>query len=221
MLYTHWYMKKILIATLLAIISTGLCHAQSDAVQPKKERKCDHIFGVQINELTRQILAVNNSSTVANNPYLVTYNLTNRATGIGFRSGLGFKYSSQSYDMTKAKSQALNIRVGIEKAFKLSDKWGAGVGVDVVYKAEDSSFGGASIYGYDISYKSNKTGGGPTGWLRFSVSKKILVGTEMSMYYLAGNENYGSAGFAGGNSNAKVTDFKFNLPVIFFLFLKL
>ncbi|PQJ11362.1 hypothetical protein CJD36_006055 [Flavipsychrobacter stenotrophus] len=214
-------MKNIIIAALLSISSVGLCRAQDDADPPRKPHQFDHYIGVQINELTKQILGVNNTSTVADNPYLFTYHLTERSSGLGFRVGSGFNYISQTLDGGgKSTVKSFNCRIGFEKTFKLSDKWSTGVGLDLLYKNVDTSYDQQSAYGYKQTYKSKKIGAGPMGWLRYSLSKKILVGTEISMYYLTGNDKMTSS-YTSADSDEKVSEFKFNLPVVFFLSMKL
>ena len=214
-------MKKIIAAVLLTLVSTGTCIAQDVSGTDKKAHEFDHIIGVQINELTKQILGVNNSNAATANPYMLTYNLTERTSGLGFRAGTGFNYISKSSDGGgKLKSQSFDIRVGFEKAFKLSDKFSTGIGLDLVYKYKDSSLTQMSAYGYDLSYNSKKMGLGPMGWLRCNLSKRILIGTEMSMYFLTGHEKT-TGTFFGTEVNDKVSEFKSNLPVTFFLSLKL
>lgn len=214
-------MKKIIIAALLSISSIGVCRAQDEVDPPRIPHKFDHYIGVQINELTKQILGVNNSSTVANNPYLFTYNITERSSGWGFRAGTGFNYITQSLDGGgKSTSKSFNFRVGLEKTFNLSEKWTTGVGVDILYRTVDTSIDQQSVYGYNIKYTSKKFGVGPMGWLRYGLSKRVLVGTEISMYYLTGNDKMTSS-YTSTDSDDKVSEFKFNLPVVFFLSLKL
>ncbi len=215
------HMKKILTATLFCLAVTDIGYAQDGAASAPKTREFDHIIGVQINELTKQILSVNNTSSTAANPYLFTYNLTERSSGLGFRLGFGCNFISKSLDGGgKLKSQSVDIRVGFEKAFKLSDKWSAGAGIDLVLKNIDTSIDQNSVYGYNTGFKSQKLGAGPMGWLRYSLSKRILIGTEISMYYLSGTEKT-TGSYYGNDTDNKVAEFRFNLPVAFFLSLKL
>ena len=214
-------MTKIVLATLLSLTLAGSCLAQDAAPAPKKEKEFDHYIGVQINELTKQILGVNNANSTLTNPYIFTYNLTERASGLGLRLGTGFDFITQTLDGGgKMESKSFDIRIGFEKVFKLSDKWSSGVGIDLLYKAKDTSINQSGSYGYDVSFKSRKMGLGPMGWLRVNLSKRILIGTEISLYYLTGHEK-STGSYYGNDIDNKVSEFKLNLPVAFFLSLKL
>ncbi len=228
-------MKKTTILWAFFLFNAVCSFAQADTISVKKEKKFDHYISVQINELTKQILSVNNSNIVNDNPYLLTYNINDRKTGWGLRAGIGFNYdaTTTNFDPTNngvqtSKVSDLKFRAGIEKAFKLSDKWSTGAGTDFVYKYnkdESSQRYQNSTYGYDSTSKINQYGFDVMGWVRYSFSKRILVGTEVSFYYvtgtLKGNITYLSQGQTGGDFDNKNKDSKLNLPVVFYLTVKL
>lgn len=195
----------------------------------------DHYIGVQINELTKQILSVNNSDITNDNPFLVTYQATDRKTGWGVRGGVGLLFSTAktvvdpapSGYSVKASKWLAQMRVGAEKTFNLAPRWSTGVGVDLVYRyqkqsiKEDAQFGG---YNADSTSTTNMTGIGAMGWLRYGITKRIFIGTETSFYYLAGKTKYSISYFGGPTTddvNEKSTEAKFNMPVVFYLYVKL
>lgn len=230
-------MNKTITLTILLLGAAFLSLGQVDT--GRKVRHFDQVIGVQINELTKQVFSINNSNSVNTNPFLITYDLTERDTHWGLRAGLGFTYAdstgnedpnnSGSNTLTeKRKTHGVQFRIGVQKTFSLSDKFTSGVGLDLVYKHIDSSLSETSTagqYGYTATSKTNLFGGGPMVWVRYNVSKRILIGTEISIYYLSGHQK-GSISYMGYQGtpdediNNKQTEGKINLPVAFFLSLK-
>jgi len=238
-------MKKI---TLSAILLAGCalhCYAQSipitDTSTKKKVKKFDHYIGVQMNELISEVLNFNNTSStttpINNNPYLLTYSMNSRKSGWGFRVGLGYNYNQSStnngIDATTTTINDLQLRVGVDKAFAISRKWSAGVGIDFVMNdnsdhTTDSSNGGGINPGNLGTVTETKTtvmsyGGGPMGWLRYHLTDRILIGTETSFYYVTGNTKQVLT-FDGvqstPNTSDKLTQGTLNVPVAFFLIVK-
>ena len=148
-------MKKILLATLLLAGGTQFVYAQNEAPVEKKAPVVDQYFGVQVNQLVRQVLNFSNtSSTNTINPYLLNYSINSKNTGWGARLGVGYNYSSTSSNdgitSTDIKLNDLAFRIGLDKVVKISDNWDAGFGLDFVGNMNDdhtvnvvnSSFGG-------------------------------------------------------------------------------
>src|SRR4051812_12184634 len=130
-------MKRALLCIALFAGYVNTCMAQADVVTPtvKKEKKFDQVVGAQLNGLINEVFNFsNNNSTTPVNPYLLVYSLNSRKSGWGLRLGLGYNYtSSSSDDGITANSTKLNdlaVRLGVDKAFMLSDKWSAGIGID-------------------------------------------------------------------------------------------
>lgn len=222
-------------ATLLAAPQHALCQDHADTGK-RLFSSCDHYIGVQINELTRQILSVNNSDVTNNNPFLLTYQLTDRRTGWGLRGGIGYSMSkmnsesnqlSNSYSF-KTNTEIFNIRAGFEKKYTLADHWEAGAGIDLIYRYNRQT-GSYTSYGsnvYDSSSRTNMYGAEAMAWLRYGFTKRIFVGTEMSYYYLTGTsktkitDGYPPYGGLGTDTKTKSTDSRFNLPVTFYFIIK-
>ena len=237
-------MKKTLLMSILAMGCIGYTYAQTDNLpaadaNAKTEKTFEHSIGFQMNPLIRQVLNFNNSTTTANvSPYLGTYNINYKKTGWGLRTGVGYNYSeTKTGDGTPttndSKISVLQFRLGIEKAFKLSEKWSAGAGLDFVYNANSDNTT-AVVHASDTITTVTKdvissVGGGPMAWLRYSLTSKILIGTETSFYYLTVKEKNevdvtSSDPFFGNNSstktNNKVNSGTFTVPVAFYLIIK-
>src|SRR5580704_1754660 len=90
--------KSVLFITL--VIGCNLhCFAQTAVTTEPNEKTYDQTVGVQLNDLIRQVLNFNNStSTTPVNPYLLTYSINSHKTGWGLRFGVGYNYSSTSSD---------------------------------------------------------------------------------------------------------------------------
>jgi hypothetical protein len=197
-------MKK----TALVIILLSGCfwksYAQTDALATdapsgKSEKTIDQYVGVQLNDLIKQVLNFNSTTattTTPVNPYLLTYSINQRKTGWGIRLGVGYNYNStysnDGITETSTKINDLQLRLGIEKAFKLSDKWSAGAGIDFIYNNFNDNTTN-TVSSTDTTTTSTKDvttsfGGGAMGWLRYHLTDKIMIGTEASFYYVTGNE---------------------------------
>ncbi len=188
--------------TLSCILAAGCMqnvYAQQEAVsQTKHEKTHDHYVGVQLNGLIRQVINFNNNtSTTPVNPYLLIYSVNSIKSGWGLRAGVGYNYNSSTVKdgITEAVSKLNDIhaRVGIEKRFKLSEKWSAGAGLDGLFNNNDD-YTSATVHSFDTTTTITKSklptfGGGAMGWIRYSITDRILVGTEASFYYLTGTED--------------------------------
>lgn len=230
-------MKKIFLAAILATGCLGSAYAQSDLAEPKKEKKVDQYFGVQLNDLIRQIISFNNNAAAANtNPFLFTYNVNSRKNGWGGRAGLGMTVnSSTTNDAATKRTSDINdvqARMGVDKIVKLSPRWNAGIGLDVVVKTNDdktnSVTNGTTIFTVSTESKATTVGGGPMGWLRYNVTDRILLGTETSLYYLSqknkttiiSSDNSGTQPVSTTKTDDGTTEMKISVPVVIYISLK-
>ena len=238
-------MKKTILCIALLAGYLDVCTAQTDAsgTGVKKDKSYDQLVGVQLNGLIKQVFNFgNNNSNTPVNPYLLTYSINSRKTGWGLRAGIGYNYNSTSSDdgitATTTKINDLSIRLGIEKAFMLSDKWSAGVGIDGVFNSNNDNTSNTVKQG-DTTTTATKTdmssfGGGPMGWLRFHVTDKVLIGTEASFYYVSGTQNttidVTRTTFIGGGgtvttttettSKPTISQGTFNSPLVFYIMVR-
>jgi len=187
-------MKKTLLTLLSAGLATG-AWAQEEATAGTK--RIQHHVGVQINELIRQVFNFNNSTTSTNNnPYLLVYSVNSVKKGWGGRLGIGYTYRSFTDDdgvnRKESNINSMQLRLGAEKAFRLSEKWSVGVGLDALYN-RDNNDTRSTTKAFDTTLTVTTTkiqsyGGGAMGWLRYAVTDKVVIGTETSFYYVTGNQ---------------------------------
>lgn len=226
---------------LTGILLAGCCSpllAQTVEAEAPKEKKFDHYFAVQLNDLLRQVFTFNATTAAANtNPFLFTYNLSHHKTGWGLRAGVGATISSSSSNdnITKRNTDINNmqVRLGVEKMCHLSDKWTAGAGIDMIMKNNQNKTTAVTNQTYTVTVNTTttetSTGGGAMAWLRYNISSRILIGTETSFYYTSGKikqtvistddgpfQNYSETKTDNGASEGKLS-----VPVVFYLTVKL
>ncbi len=236
--------------TLCCILLAGCMqygYAQEQAApEVKKEKKIDHYVGVQMNGLIRQVINFNNNTnTTPVNPYLITYSVNLAKSGWGLRAGVGYVYNSATTDngitKTVSKINDMNVRFGIEKRFKLSNKWSAGAGIDGVMSRNDD-ITTSTIQSFDTTTTITKSklptlGGGVMGWLRYAINDRVLIGTESSFYYVTGTESREVTTTRKRQSTSPpftmittttvtkskpvFTDGSFRLPVVFYLIVRI
>lgn len=233
-------MKKITLVAILFIgcMQNSFAQSQPDATaDDKKEKVFEQTVGVQLNQLINQVFNFSNSSSLNTNPYLLNYSINLCKTGWGARAGVGYNYSTTSSNdgitSTDTKLNNLSFRVGLEKAFRLSKKWSAGVGLDFVYNdskdhttnSVNSTFGNPGST-TDTKTTTTSSGGGPMAWLRYYITDKILIGTEASFYYTSGKQNQTvividpSTAPVTTPSSTKTGEGTFSSPIVFFLSVK-
>ncbi len=231
-------MKKLLLIAILAAGGNYAAFAQTDTLT----KKLTHSVGVQINGLIKQVFNFNNTNTPTGNPYLLTYSVNSVKNGWGGRVGFGYVYTDNaSNDGTtdlKSTINQLQVRVGFEKAFKLNEKWSAGVGIDGLANVNDDKTT-SRVVSFDTITTITKSaiksyGCGAMGWLRYSLTPHIQIGTEASLYYTSGKQTQSVAitrkVFTGGGGTFETsTEMKteptlsnalINLPVVFYLLVR-
>ena len=230
-------MRKIFLAAILSAGCLSPAFAQTDNAINPKEKLYTHVFGVQLNDLMRQIFTFNNSTAAANtNPFLFTYNINRVKSGWGLRAGLGMTINSSTTNdnVTKRTSDIndMQFRLGVEKAFSLSNKWSTGVGIDGVIKTNDDKTTAVTNSGYiyttNTVSKFTTLGAGGMAWLRYHLTDRILLGTETSFYYLRGTNKQtittSNNGPFGNVDETKtdddVTEGKISVPVVFYISVK-
>lgn len=234
-------MTKQIIVFVAAILCTfqSTTFAQDEPDAAPKSKIFEHQIGVQVNELVRQVFNFNNTNSNINNPYLLIYSLSLAKSGWGIRLGVGpdFKTFKDDDGITQRDNNVnkLNLRFGLQKSFKLSDKWSAGAGVDGVYFS-DVSYSKTFVRAFDSTYTDLSTqtttkGYGGMAWLRYKIAPRVLIGTEASFYYRSGDNKqtievrsrtgngFGQPQFVTTTSKLdnKLKEAQFNLPMVFYL----
>jgi len=186
-------MKNAIIIISIVLLGQSSYCQDSDTIKPKL---FNHFIGVQGNELIRQVFNFNNTTANNSNPYLLTYHINFARSGWGLRVGAAYSNRVFTTDdgitANKSNLNDLRLRFGIERAFRLSDRWSCGAGLDGIMKHDDNKTQ-SRVVNFDttttnITSLATGYGGGAMAWLRYSVSPHVLVGTEASFYYTMGNQ---------------------------------
>lgn len=219
--------------------------AQTPAEKPKK---FNHYGGVQVNQLLKQIINLNNSNTPVNNPYLITYTLSKVKNGWNIHTGIGYDYKRVLDKNTPADHESkitdLNYRIGVGKITMLGKKFEAGYGLDYVggYKLDKTfttsvtDFGsGTDSSATTSTSKTTSKGFGAQFTLSFHISDLVLIGTETTYYYsdavqkqnvlvteTVTNDFNNTTTVTTTNTNleTETSSFTFSIPVAIFLVLK-
>ena len=202
--------------------------AQDVAPEPKKEKKNDQYFGVQANQLLRQLLNFGGTSPTVNNPYLMVYSLNSKTTGFGLSLGLGYNYnqsrSGDGFSNTISTLNDFSFRFGLEDKTWFAKRWMASWGVDLVFDSDKSKTVASSAGGTQpitTETKLSGSGVGPRITLNFLAHEKIVIGTEASYYLKFMNQ---SQTITGTNitplPDAKLRSLQFSLPAAIFVMLK-
>ncbi len=207
--------KTLILSGVLSLLYSSAALAQDDdydgGSRPARRRPADravqHTVGIQVNELFREIFNFNGTGGVpvpgaypTRNPYLLTYDLLSRRTGLGVRAGIGYAYEQERRNADDSREYAegtrINARFGLQKAWRLGRKWQAGAGADFVWNHSNYLRNGsrytpagspADTSFLNIRLRGNDLGGGPMVWLRYNLTPRIQLGSEASFYYTGGD----------------------------------
>jgi len=132
-------MKNAIIIISIVLLGQSSYCQDSDTIKPKL---FNHFIGVQGNELIRQVFNFNNTTANNSNPYLLTYHINFARSGWGLRVGAAYSNRVFTTDdgitANKSNLNDLRLRFGIERAFRLSDRWSCGAGLDGIMKHDDN-----------------------------------------------------------------------------------
>jgi hypothetical protein len=219
--------------------------AQNDTTATKK---FDHYLGFQANELLRQLINFDNTTTEVNNPYLFVYSINKSKTKWGLHTGLGIVYKTIiDNEGGVGRETKLNdwfYRVGAEKKFKLGKKFESNVSLDITgsYKL-DKTFSisvvnsGSTIDSSEttVTTKTVSWGGGPRATLGFYISDKVMLSTEATLYFSSENQKENvlimnsitdiftgeqTVSTSNFNSEIETNQFSFAIPIALFLVVK-
>jgi hypothetical protein len=165
------------------------CAAQSDSTSHRVE----HYFGLQANQLLRQILNFSNNSAPLNNPYLLNYSVVESKSKMGINVGLGYNFDQTKIgDVTNERETDINelfLRIGFEKKFSFGRKWLMGAGADFLFDnlnnettSKTTNFGNSKSLIATVTHQRG-LGFGPRCTLSYYISNRILLGTETTYYF--------------------------------------
>jgi hypothetical protein len=216
--------KKTACAFFFSCIFLANCFSQ-DSIPKTNQR----YFGIQANQLLRQILNFSSSNSAINNPYLLTYSVNNPMTGWGINLGWGYNYNQitdgDAFTQRKTTISDLAFRIGFEKKRRFGKHWILSSGIDAVIDAQSNKTKTTTPGAAGSVATKNTTNGiglGPRLALYFNVSEKILVGTELTYYFKALNTRTKVSGnFQQPDITDSLNKLQLNLPAAIFLVLKL
>ncbi|MFY0607807.1 MAG: hypothetical protein JXR10_13905 [Cyclobacteriaceae bacterium] len=218
-------MKKYLFGVLICLIG-WTSSAQTDSTK--------HYFSIQANQLIRQLLNFGGSSPAVNNPYLLTYSFE-KQNGVGVSIGLGLEADNfedgDAFSQRETSFTDFSMRIGFDKKSLLGKKFLLGVGLDLLFQANNNET--TSTFNFNNgNFSTNETtvittnvskgfGFGPRLNLSYELTQNILIGTEASYYFKSintssesENDDNPSSDFSEEFTN---TSFKMVLPSVLYL----
>lgn len=227
-------MKRIIVTAVGLFLVSNLFAKWTNG-EMEKVKKTDHYIGLQANFLLRELINIGGNNLALQNPYGMVYHLNSRKSGLGFRVGLGPRiYSTTNRDGNATiSSNGYNMsgRLGFDKRIKLDDKWESGVGIDILYSIENDKTVSDQLnfnrFKSEIQSENTFYGGGPMGYLRYYLRQNILIGTEASFYFVAGEtrsrvkftDEFGNVASESDDKD-KFQNGQLNLPISLYLFVK-
>ncbi len=233
-------MKGAFVAGCLAMVFLN-CTAQTEEPLAKKY---NHYIGVQANQLLKQLVNLNNSNSVIDDPYLLTYAIHMVKNGWGLQTGLGYDYQDIKDKTPISRETKINnlfYRIGVAKKFRIGKRFEGGYGLDLAgdYQINKTFASSVTVIGITIdSSSSNSTskvnsfGFGPQVNLSYYFSERIMLGTEATYYFIDSkqkqnvlvtdnlfNQSTGINTVATSNSNIESSTAKFSLSIPVALFL--
>ncbi|MEI9917302.1 MAG: hypothetical protein WDO14_00700 [Bacteroidota bacterium] len=203
---------------------------EENAIIQPSEKRMNQYVGIQINQLIRNILTFGGTSTPVTNPYLLTYSLNSKATGLGFSMGIGGSSvqtkTTDNFITTTSKVSDYALRGGIEGKKYISRRWMMSFSWDLLTEGNKSvvTSDNGGNGNQTITSKVNKFGTGPRGGLSFQFHEKMLVGTEASYYFKWSDQTTtikpNNGGGTNPNNSQKLQQFQFSLPAVIFLVMK-
>ena len=155
--------------------------------ETKKERKVFHEIGIGTSIITQFLKTDEDAGD--QNPYFLTYKLVynNFALRLGFGGKLDETESfiDGTTDKLTVKNSNLDWRVGLEYRMPIGKRWLSTFGAD--YVAKNTYDERISNSGFDkvvISDNETGSGGGLAIGVQYSLTPRLMLGTEAAFYYL-------------------------------------
>lgn len=154
-------------------------------LKPARFRK---YFGVEANQMIRQMFNFGGNSTEVVNPYLLQYALNAASTGRGF--SVGFNYNRTRLQdnpiTTPRESLQRNVfwRFGYDRKENWGKRWRTVRGFDLIFGSEKmltttSAQSGPTL---EIATRTSSWGMGPRLGLMFMLSNRVSLATETTYY---------------------------------------
>lgn len=200
--------KPILTAFTLAVFSQTSNAQEAESIIENKTFYYEQ--GINVSQFIKQYASLN-SASVANLPYLITGNIGYKRFGLRYGANYvidnvstftpadPFSSNTTSID-EKQKSSTGYFRLGVFHSKNFGKRWRALYGLDYAMtmgttssdsKTTSSNNGNFNTFSSETSANSssklNLMGGGPFLSVQFFVNKNCSIGTELSYYYMFGD----------------------------------
>ena len=123
-------MRKILLCCAIAAV----CFLCANAQDKDTTKCCNQYISLQANQLLKQLINLNNSSSVISTPYLLTYGIFSAKSGWGFQAGLGYNYQKITDKLSstgqESKINDLFYRLGFAQKSSIGKRWEGSWGFD-------------------------------------------------------------------------------------------
>lgn len=179
---------KVCITALLLFATIASVTAQDTAKQQLK-----HQLGINTTAFVKEFLSFNTITTVADNPYLITYKYM-MGGNTALRAGLGLRILSQKQSSTTTlnvpDSSLINyyLRIGYEKQFTLAKRWIGYAGCDIRWEHEKSVSKTTVVPSptnqvSTITTKNLALGAGPVLGVEFIMTRRLSLSAEGALLY--------------------------------------
>lgn len=220
------------------------CSGQADSA-----KMFDHYIGLQANQLIKQIINLNsNNNSSIDNPYLLTYGIYLSRCGFGIEAGAGYNYKKiTNSDLPGDRESKINnlfYRIGVGRKVMAGKRIVAGYHLDFAGDYQSDKTFSSQVTNFGNTVDSSAThvttqiksyGPGARLSLGFYLAKRLLIGTEVTYYFVKSTEkqnilvtttttiafnNTVTTGTTNSNLKTKTETFNFTIPVALFLIVK-
>jgi len=158
-------------------------------VDTPKVKTFVHELGVNGTSLLFQFFKSDNEN-VSQNPYLLTYKLIRKRSGVRIGVGYDLEKNERFIDGTSDKitdtQSSVDVRLGFETRRYFGKKWMGTFGVDCIGRLTlDELISDTSFDRVIIQEEAKGIGGGPVIGLQFHLTPNLMLGTESAFYFLS------------------------------------
>ncbi|HCS20111.1 MAG TPA: hypothetical protein DIW47_06035 [Bacteroidetes bacterium] len=205
-------MKNLSLFCILTFSLSMSVSAQDSAVSPRNE----HQIAINATNFIQTLVSFN-GSTFNNTPYDFQYKYLHwrgvDEYAIGARTGFGYRKFAFNSDQPNSNSRSssestiIDTRFGLEFQYVLSKHWNFFAGMDYVYGKtvlnSSSTFVNFNNQEFTTTTTDHRerTGFGPVVGIQFNISKRLALGTELSMYTITETRTRRSSSSNSPNSD--------------------
>ena len=174
---------------------------------PEVVKIAKHEFGLNATQFFKRLISFNELPIDDPNAYLLTYKvLLNHKNSLRFGLNANFDNSQQEAvvsgnESDELKSYNFDLRFGYLVNRRLTNRWSAYLGLDLLYSSGHSETTFVNVFEPILLTRETSTlGGGPAIGIQFFINSKISLSTELTLYYkyieTQDEQDFDSNGFA-------------------------